>query len=172
MHAENPENFAAQARKFSPRSSGNRTGFSEAGGRALRAQILRSVRQHRRLAERALHGCTGGADHTITSRWPWALAWGNPSEKMPLLKKVSGSTWHASCSRPSTIAPGRSTACCHAPRPAHPAPRPFYACLLARALWCRCAAGIADLALAQAWTCGCGDLLPLLARCCWPRPGS
>jgi hypothetical protein len=29
MNAENPENFAyAQARKFSPRSSGNRTGFS------------------------------------------------------------------------------------------------------------------------------------------------
>ena len=55
MHAENPENFAAQARKFSPRSSGNRTGFSAAGGRALRAQILQCVSTGGWLAERALH---------------------------------------------------------------------------------------------------------------------
>jgi hypothetical protein len=58
MQAENPENFAAQARKFSPRSSGNRTGFSAEAenfpGRAARADPS-AVRQHRRLAERALH---------------------------------------------------------------------------------------------------------------------
>jgi hypothetical protein len=57
MHAENPENFVAQARKFSPRSSGNRTGFSAEAenfrGRGARADP--SVRQCRRLAERALH---------------------------------------------------------------------------------------------------------------------
>jgi hypothetical protein len=59
MHAENPENFDAQARKSSLRSSGNRMGFSaeklSGEGRAARADP--SVHhQHRRLAERALHG--------------------------------------------------------------------------------------------------------------------
>jgi hypothetical protein len=45
MHAESRENFAAQqARKFSPRSSGDRMGFSaDFLGALLRAQILQCV---------------------------------------------------------------------------------------------------------------------------------
>jgi hypothetical protein len=54
MHAENPENFAAQTRKSSRevfrKSHGIFSGFP---GRAARADP--SVRRHRRLAERALH---------------------------------------------------------------------------------------------------------------------
>jgi hypothetical protein len=57
MHAENPENFAAQARKFSPRSSGNRTGFSaDSCMGALRAQILQCVGTGSWLSERCMHG--------------------------------------------------------------------------------------------------------------------
>jgi hypothetical protein len=54
MQAENPENFAAQARKFSPRSSGNRTGFSADFLGALRAQILQCVGAGGWLSERCM----------------------------------------------------------------------------------------------------------------------
>jgi hypothetical protein len=54
MQAENPENFVAQARKFSPRSSGNRTGFSTDFVGALRAQILQCQCVSAWLSERCM----------------------------------------------------------------------------------------------------------------------
>jgi hypothetical protein len=68
MHAENPENFAAQARKFSPRSSGNRTGFSADFLGALRAQILQCVGAGGWLSERCMRR-RRPMNH-ISARWP------------------------------------------------------------------------------------------------------
>jgi hypothetical protein len=67
MHAENPENFAAQARKFSPRSSGNRTGFSADFVGALRAQILQCVGTGSWLSERCMHRCRP-RNHIVVAR--------------------------------------------------------------------------------------------------------
>jgi hypothetical protein len=66
MQAENPENFAAQARKFSPRSSGNRTGFSADFVGALRAQILQCVSAGGWLSERCMRRCNFLAWHAGT----------------------------------------------------------------------------------------------------------